>query len=432
MSALLYRLGWLVLLPLARVRLWWRARRVPEYGLHVDERFGRYRSAALPQSIWVHAVSVGEVRAASGIVHGLLESALPVVLTVTTPTGRATAMEVFATAIQTQRLTLVYSPYDATSVVEHFLSHFAPRLCVLVETEIWPTQLATLKQRGIPAVLVNARMSEKSAAAYAKRSSLMQPAFASLQAVLAQSKADAERLSDLGAHQVEVVGNLKFDNTPSPALMAQGQAWRAQIGTRAVLLASTTRPGEEALILSACQPWLAASDALLVLVPRHPQRFDEVAQLARNMGPRVTRRSAGLPTADVHVWLGDSMGEMAAYYALSDVVLMGGSLLKFGAHNLIEAMAQAKPVLIGPHTYNFAEATARGIEAGAVLQSADAETLISHAQALLADAPRRAAMGQAGQALVAQSAGATASTLAALTGILERAPASTDASSLHP
>ena len=420
---MLYRLSWLALLPYARLRLWWRARRQPEYALHMGERFGRYAVPRLKANVWVHAVSVGEVRAASGMLKQLLELDCSIVLTVTTPTGRATVMETFASAIESRRLTLVYSPYDVAWIVERFLTQFSPALCVLVETEVWPTQLALLHARGIPAVLINARMSEKSAAAYAARRGVMRPAFASLHRVLAQSAADAQRLTALGANHVETLGNLKFDNTPSSALMALGRAWRATLSPqRRVLLASTTRPGEEALILAASREWLTKSDVLLVLVPRHPQRFDEVGQLVSSTGLTLTRRSAGVPTPQTQVWLGDSMGEMPAYYAMSDVVLMGGSLLKFGAHNLIEAMAQAKPVLIGPHTYNFAQATARGVEGGAVLQAADIDTLIGHAKALLQDPSRCARMGAAGQALVTQSAGATARTLAVLVDILSLTP----------
>src|SRR6185503_4217360 len=333
-------------LPLVLARLWWRGRREPGYREHIAERLGRYGIPRKEKLVWVHAVSVGEARAAAPLVHGL-QGALPdhgVLMTCTTAAGRATLRQLYGESVLASFL-----PYDFPGSVQGFLEHFRPRLGVIMETEVWPNLIDGCGANGVPLVLANARMSEKSARGYERWSGLTHPAFAGLAAVCAQSAADAGRLRALGAPRVQVSGNLKFDVTPSPQQLAAGRAWREALG-RPVLLLASTREGEEKLLLQYLD--LLPSAALLVVVPRHPQRFDEVAQLAQS---RRTRNP--IPAATDRVHLGDTMGEMAFYFAAADAAVIGGSFMPLGGQNLIESLASGTPVVIGPSMFNFAEAT---------------------------------------------------------------------------
>ena len=377
-------------LPLILARLWWRGRREPRYREAVAERFGRYRLPATPGLVWIHAVSVGEARAAAPLVKAL--AGQPILVTCTTAAGRDTLQQTYGDSI-----TAAYLPYDYPQAVARFLAHFRPRLGILMETEVWPNLLAGCAQAGVPVMLANARMSEKSAQGYARWSGLTRPAFASLAAVCAQSSADAERLRSLGAANVEVTGNLKFDAQPDPAQVADGQAWRARL-RRPVLLLASTREGEEKLLLAEPAP----SETLVVVVPRHPQRFDEVAALADS---RRTLRP--LPSPGERVHLGDTMGEMAFYYGACDVAVIGGAFAPLGGQNLIEALACGAPVVLGPHMFNFAEATRLALEAGAAVQAADARSAMQAAFALLADDARRHKMSAAGRKLCEAHRGAT-------------------------
>ena len=383
-------------LPLILLRLWWRGRREPGYRAGVPERFGHYELDAPPKLLWVHAVSVGEARAAAPLVRALTQ-ALPdhhVLVTCTTAAGRETLKQVYG-----ETVLAAYLPYDFPESVQSFLEHFRPRLGVLMETEIWPNLLAGCAQNGVPVLLANARMSEKSARGYAFWSALTRPAFAVLAAVCAQSPADAERLRALGARDVDVTGNLKFDVHPDPAQLAAGRAWRAALG-RPVLLLASTREGEEKLLLDA----LPASDGklLVVVVPRHPQRFEELAQ---RVPSRRTRTEMPGPGDRVH--LGDTMGEMPFYYAACDVAVIGGSFVPLGGQNLIEALAVGAPVVVGPSMFNFAEATRLAVKAGAALQASHAGAAIRAALDLLADRSRRERMGEAGKKLCEAHRGAT-------------------------
>ena len=396
--------------PLVWLRLLWRSRRQPDYLGHLGERWGFYsRATAGAPLIWVHAVSVGETRAAQPLVRGLLD-AYPgheLLLTCMTPTGRATAREMYDGE---PRVRLAYLPYDYPGAARRFLAHFAPRLGVLMETEVWPNLLAACRRKEVPVVLVNARLSRRSARGYARIAPLARPALQGLAAVAAQTEADANRLALLGAHPIRICGNLKFDVTPAPALLEQGEDWRRQLPGRRVWLAASTREGEEEALLRAWQA-LAAPDLLLVLVPRHPQRFDVVARLLETAGIPFRRRSQGLPQPGEQVWLGDSMGEMAAYYRLAQVAFIGGSLAPLGGQNLIEAAACGCPVLVGPHTFNFSQATEDAIAAGAALRVRDAEELGLVAAQLLQDPERCLAMGRAGLAFCASHQGAARRTL---------------------
>ncbi len=402
---LLYVLLLYIAAPLVLLRLLWRARRQPEYLRHVAERWGWYRGdSGTASCIWVHAVSVGETRAAEPLVRALRQR-YPrhrIVLTHMTPTGRAAGQALFGDGVLQ-----CYLPYDYPGAVVRFLEHFRPDAGVILETEIWPNLIHAGALRNIPLYLVNARLSEQSLRGYRRVAGLGREALDAFTVIAAQTAADAERLQQLGCRRVVVTGNLKFDVDPPALQIERGGMLRASLGARAVLLAASTREGEEALLLdAACAAGLR--DAVLIIVPRHPQRFDAVAALIAGRGLRLQRHSSGVaPAADTQALLGDTMGEMFMFYAASDVVLLGGSFLPYGAQNLIEPCAVGKPVIIGPSVYNFTEAAAAAVAAGAALQVADMSAAISAAMELAADPERCARMGAAGQAFTAEHRGAT-------------------------
>jgi 3-deoxy-D-manno-octulosonic-acid transferase len=330
---------------------------------------------------------------------------VPLLLTHMTPTGRSAAGDAVGAA--TLRC---YLPYDYPFAMRRFLAHFQPRFGVLLETELWPNLIATGAERGIPLMLANARLSERSARGYRRIAALAGESLCRLRGIAAQTEADAARLRALGAPSVKVLGNLKFDVAPAPELLLMGEAWREGFGTRVVILVASSRDGEERLLLDAWQADSHRGEALLVLVPRHPQRFDAVFDLARAAGFRTERRSTTTrPAPNCEVFIGDSMGEMPAYYRASDVAVIGGSLLPFGGQNLIEACAAGVPVLIGPHSYNFAAASDAAIAAGAALRVNDAVHALRLALALAADpAQRRAMSAQAERFAVAHRGAARA------------------------
>lgn len=405
----LYTLALYLLLPWALLHLVLRSRKQPEYLDHWRERFGRYapRRDAKPL-IWIHAVSVGETRAAQPLVQAL-QARYPdhaILLTHMTPTGRETSVALFGDKVERG-----YLAYDYPGAVARFLNHWQPRFGLIMETEIWPNLVSACAGRQIPLLLANARLSQRSANRYDRLKTLVREAMGRLTGVAAQAPADADRLRHLGAQQVEVTGNIKFDVTVPETQVQLGETFRTRIGERPVLLCASTREGEEALLFDA---WKSAQvgDALLVLVPRHPQRFGEVAALARNAGFRVQQRSDDHSVAaDTQVWIGDSMGEMFAYYTACDVAFVGGSLLDFGSQNLIEPCAVGKPVLVGPSTYNFAQAASDAQAAGATLAVGDAADLVNQALTLLESTAKRDAMAIAGLAFTSKHRGATARTL---------------------
>lgn len=379
MARLLYTVLIHLATPLILLRLLWRARKQPEYLQHLGERWGIYRTPVPERLIWVHAVSVGETRAAQPLIEAL-QAAWPehrILLTGMTPTGRAAGREVYGDGV-----IQAYLPYDYPAAVDRFYKHFSPGFGVLMETEIWPNLLAGAQKRKIPVILANARLSERSARGYGKLPALARPAFAALRAVAAQTAGDGARIASLGATRVTVCGNIKFDVTPAPEKISLGHAWREAIGQRRIWLAASTREGEEELVLAAWRR-IAVAGALLVLVPRHPQRFDQVAELLAREEVAFVRRSTGLPQHDTAVWLGDSMGEMVAYYTLAEIAFIGGSLLPLGGQNLIEAAACGCPVVVGPHTFNFQQATVDAIAAGAAARVEDAEGVAATINRLL-------------------------------------------------
>jgi 3-deoxy-D-manno-octulosonic-acid transferase len=418
--------GWIyttilfLLLPYVVFHLVWRARRQPEYLHHWGERFGRYRRVRpLRPVIWLHAVSVGETRAAAPLVKAL-QARYPehqILLTHMTPTGREAGEQLFGTDVLR-----CYLPYDYPFAVRRFLAHFKPELGLLLETEVWPNLIQACRVANVPLCLVNARLSEKSARRYARFGKLTAASLRQMSAIAAQTEEDARRLEELGASNVSVMGNLKFDITPSAELLELGSRLLQRFGPeRLIFLAASTREGEEEQILAAVKN-LGMPELLTVIVPRHPQRFDSVAQLLDQLGIPWQRRSAEQPLgAATQVVLGDSMGEMFAYYAACDVAFIGGSLLPYGGQNLIEACAVGKPVIIGPHTYNFAEAAERAVEAGAAVRVASAEELARELRRLLHDPEQRRRMGQAGLEFSRQHQGATGKVMAILEVIASEA-----------
>jgi 3-deoxy-D-manno-octulosonic-acid transferase len=426
-----YSFMWWLALPLVLGRLWWRGRKEPGYRAHWAERLGFY--AGMPRSrggaIWVHAVSVGETRAAEPLIDALLAEYpdRQIILTHMTPTGRATGRSLFAK--HGERLVQSYLPYDTGFMVSRFLRHFAPSICILMETEVWPNLIASCKAHGVPVALVNARLSERSLRRGQRFGGLMMEAARAITVVAAQTEADAQRIRSLGAPQVGVTGSIKFDVVIPQAALDTGAWLRARFGSRPVLLCASTREGEEIGILDAFAALDAATRPLLLVVPRHPQRFDEVAAMAADRGLALVRRSAlhdHLAQADASrpdaahadVVLGDSMGEMFAYYRACDVAFIGGSLLPLGGQNLIEACALGKPVLVGPHTFNFAQATEDAIAAGGAARVADAQALMAESVALLEDPAQRDEMGRRAAHFAAQHRGATARTLQLLRSVI--------------
>jgi len=403
---------WLIA-PLVLLRWWLRSRREPLYRHALGERFGFGRAAVAPGAVWIHAVSLGETRASAALIDALRRErpGLRLLLTHGTATGREAGR-----ALLRDGDAQAWLPYDTPGAVRRFLARHRPSVGVLMETEVWPNLLHGARAAGVPMLLANARLSERSLRRGLRLAALLRPAMAALQRALAQTEADAERLRQAGVAQVDVMGNLKFDMALDAALLMRGQAWAARSG-RPIVLAASTREGEESMLLTAWRE-LGAADALrLWIVPRHPQRFDEVAGLVEQAGWQLSRRSAwgavGEPEATqlasalaADVWLGDSLGEMPAYYAAAKVALLGGSFEPLGGQNLIEAAACGCPVVMGPHTFNFADAAERLLAVGAGQRVSDFAEAVRSARGLALDEARRAGMAERGRAFAAAHRGA--------------------------
>ena len=415
MSRNVYTFLLYLLLPFTPLKLLWRARKQPEYLEHWQERYGFYKIKPHKPVIWLHCVSVGETRAAEPLVKALLAQhpEYLILLTHTTPTGRATSEQLFG-----GNVSRAYLPYDLPFAVNRFLKHFKPVIGLLMETELWFNLIASCQQHKIPLLLANARLSEKSAQGYLKLGKVARQGLQGLTAIAAQTPQDAARLQNLGANNVSIIGNIKFDVAPQDNAATKGQALRNVLGKeRLVFLAASTRDGEEELILDA----VAEADIpnlLTIIVPRHPQRFDAVAELLKKNTSGFARRSSlgndTVVNAQTSFVLGDSMGEMFTYYASCDIAFIGGSLLPLGGQNLIEACSMGKPVLIGSHTFNFEQATEMAIAAGAALRVQDSSDLARHLQTLFADAGKQNAMSAAALRFSNESRGATERTLSLL------------------
>lgn len=358
--------------PFLRLKLLSRGKAEPGYLVNVEERFGRYSQPAVDTTtethkfVWIHAVSLGETRAAAVLIEAL-RLHLPgmrLLLTHGTATGRTEGQKLLRTGdVQ------VWQAWDSAAVARRFVAHFQPRIGIMMETELWPNMAAVCAKKGIPLVIANARMSEKTYLLTKKFDTLARPAYQSISAVWPQSAADEVRFAKLGAPVAGVFGNLKFDAKIDAVQLATGKNWRSGM-RKPVMMFASSRDGEELLFLQTIQNLQKInSNVQCLIVPRHPQRFDEVAALIQKHGFNVSRRtawSAQPDSTDAHtIWLGDSLGEMALYYGMSDVALLGGSFEPLGGQNLIEAAACGCPVVMGPSVFNFAEAAALAVQTGA-------------------------------------------------------------------
>jgi len=408
MNRFFYSLLLYLALPFVPLKLLWRGIKQPAYLRHWPERFGFYNTPVIRPVIWLHCVSVGETRAAEPLVKAL-QISYPnhqILLTHGTPTGRETSEALFGGSLFNNSVQRVYLPYDLPFAVNHFLNHFKPAIGLLMETELWFNLIAACKQREIPLLLLNARLSEKSAKGYTKLGKLVSESLHSLSAIAAQTTEDLTRLQTLGANNISVAGNLKFDVKPPVDALNKGLQLRKLLGSeRTIFLASSTRKGEEERILEAVK----GLSLLTVIVPRHPQRFNEVEAIIQSVGFTYQRRTNLVAPIDnnIQVILGDSMGELFTYYAACDFTFIGGSLLKYGGQNLIEATSMGKPILIGEHTFNFADATKNAINEGAAMRVKDTAKLREKIQYLLENKVKRQEMSEAALRFSEASTGAT-------------------------
>ncbi|MFY8018080.1 MAG: 3-deoxy-D-manno-octulosonic acid transferase [Inhella sp.] len=399
--------GWAMRLaaPLLLLRWWARGAAEAGYRLHMKERLGLYGAPTESGRLWLHAVSLGETLAAAPLVQALRERepGLRLLFTHTTATGREAGAKLLRPGDAQ-----CWLPIDTPGACQRFFDHWQPRAGILMETEVWPSLLFAAQRAEVEVTLANARLSERSLRKGQRFGSLLRGAAQRLHQALAQTEADALRLKAMGAASVQVAGNLKFDSKPPTDQVALGQRWRAST-KRAVLLAAVTREGEEAMLLDAWRDWPSDTKPVLLVVPRHPQRFDEVEGLLQKAGLRVARRrqwSLGLPAKSADAWLGDSLGEMAAYYAAADLALLGGSFAPLGGQNLIQAASGGCPLLMGPHTFNFSDAAEGALQAGAAERVADMAEALRRAQDLMKNTPVRQAMAQAGVQFAAAHQGA--------------------------
>lgn len=422
------RAWYTVLLALLAGPLWavmrWRAWRTrTEWAVWSAERFGR-RAPHVPRlaraPVWVHAVSVGETRAAAPLIHALLAQGECVLLTHTTPTGRQTGQALYAKAIEQGRLQQAWMPYDFAGCWRRFLAGYAPRLGVLIEREVWPNMVAACRTAGVPMALVSARLSARGAARSSRLGRVLREAYGALDVVCAQSEDDASRLRAVGCRHVVVCGNLKFDVLLDAAQIQAGRAWREALGRPVIVLAST-REGEDRELIRAVQNVLqgeaGAASPLIVWVPRHAPRFDDVAASVAQAGLSIERRShlgTAWPAPSTRVYLGDTLGEMAFYYGAADVAVIGGSFAPLGAQNFIEACAAGVPVILGPSVYNFQEAARDALAQGLVVQVTDAQAALAQAGTWVLDPAHRAQFATRAQVWLGQHVGATSRILAHL------------------
>ena len=391
----LYTLAMYLVTPLIVLRLLARGVRYRDYHRRWRERFGYYQGPTLRGSIWVHAVSVGEVNAAEPLIKALREAYVnaPLVVTTVTPTGSERVRQLFGDSVYH-----VYLPYDLPFAVSRFMKRVRPRLAIIVETEIWPNLYFACKKRGIPLMIVNARLSERSLRGYRPLQGLVRSALGCVRQIAAQSRTDAARYRLLGVEPARIVvsGNLKFDMPVPYAAVQAGEELRRQWGhLRPVWIAGSTHEGEELPVLEAhLQVLKRLPDALLLIAPRHPERFRAVESAVRSLGFSVATRSADrVPSAAHQVFVIDAMGELMQFYAAADLAFVGGSLVPIGGHNVLEPAALSRPVLVGPHTFNFEEITLTLIGEGAAVRLADASELGAAVLQLLRDAERRKSMG---------------------------------------
>ncbi|QIA01228.1 lipid IV(A) 3-deoxy-D-manno-octulosonic acid transferase [Pseudomonas fluorescens] len=426
MNRTLYTALFYLGLPLVAIRLWLRSRKAPAYAKRIGERFSYGLPTLQPGGIWVHAVSVGESIAAAPMIRALLQRypQLPITVTCMTPTGSERIHAMFANEPRIQHC---YLPYDLPCAAARFLDRVQPKLAVIMETELWPNHIHQCAKRGIPVALANGRLSERSAKGYGRFSKLTAPMLAEMSLFAVQTEAEAQRFRDLGARAetVEVTGSIKFDLTIDPQLLQRAAELRGQWQAleRPVWIAASTHEGEDEVVLNAHRRLLANHpDALLILVPRHPERFNSVFELCQREGFATVRRSTGASVdAQTSVLLGDTMGELLFLYALADSAFVGGSLVPNGGHNLLEPAALAKPVISGPHLFNFLDIAAQLRSAGALAEVDDAEGLAIEVQRLF-ELPRDAQrMADAGLSVMRRNQGALQRLLDGLGRLIDRA-----------
>ncbi|WP_438300512.1 lipid IV(A) 3-deoxy-D-manno-octulosonic acid transferase [Pseudomonas sp. NMS19W] len=425
MNRTLYTALFYLGLPLVAIRLWLRSRKAPAYAKRIGERFSYGMPTLQPGGIWVHAVSVGESIAAAPMIRALLQRypTLPITVTCMTPTGSERIHAMFANEPRIQHC---YLPYDLPCAAARFLDRVQPKLAVIMETELWPNHIHQCAKRGIPVALANGRLSERSAKGYGRFSKLTAPMLAEMSLFAVQTEAEAQRFRDLGARPetVEVTGSIKFDLTIDPQLLQRAAELRGQWQAleRPVWIAASTHEGEDEVVLNAHRRLLANHpDALLILVPRHPERFNSVFELCQREGFATVRRSTGANVdASTSVLLGDTMGELLFLYALADSAFVGGSLVPNGGHNLLEPAALAKPVISGPHLFNFLDIAAQLRSAGALAEVDDAEGLATEVQRLF-ELPRDAQrMADAGLNVMRRNQGALQRLLDGLGRLIDR------------
>jgi 3-deoxy-D-manno-octulosonic-acid transferase len=393
--------------PFAIALVLWRGLRDRGYWQGLGERFGWGRRMNSAPTIWLHAVSLGEMSAAAPLARALRLKypQNPLVLTTATPTGRARARDLFGDSVDVRFL-----PYDTPGAVARFLDRIRPRLAIIMETELWPNLFKECERRGVPLVLASARLSAKSVARYRRFGSLFRGIFSASSLLAAQTPKDAERFIAIGAQsaRTHVIGNIKFDMELGPGIIDQGRELRASFGSaRPTWIAGSTHAGEEEQVLAAHQE--LPSEALLLLVPRHPDRFRAVADLLSSRGLRFTRRSSGaVPDGATQVVLVDTVGELAALYASADAAFVGGSLVPIGGHNLLEPAALGLPVLTGPYHANSKDIARLLLSEGAAVQVADARELAAALRVLLADPNERRRIGTIGRRIVESNRGSVA------------------------
>jgi 3-deoxy-D-manno-octulosonic-acid transferase len=410
-----YSLAMSLLLPLTLVHLFWRGLSQRAYWRRWDERFAFYREPARCDGLWLHAVSVGEVNAAAALLDRLRARypELPVLITTTTPTGSERARAIWGEAVQH-----VYLPYDTPGAVRHFLDQFRPRIAIVMETEIWPCLFVEIGRRGLPLLIVNARLSERSLVGYAPIRRMLRIALRAVSEVLAQTPADLERYRRLGLApaQGRVLGNLKYDIALPAELVARMRGERVHWGEREVWIAASTHPDEEAAVIAAHQRVLARFPrALLLWAPRHPERFAAAIDQAAAAGMRVARRREhAWPAADTQCFVIDTLGELVGFYACADIAFVGGSLQPIGGHNVLEPAALGLPSLVGPHTFNFQDVTELLLEAGGVRRIADGGELAQAVLQAFADPEACASSGRNARQRLLTERGALERTLAVI------------------
>ncbi len=416
----IYSFLFYLLVPPILCRMLWRSRREPAYRKRLGERFGFYRQTSPIHSvIWIHAVSVGEAEAAFPLIRTLRRQFpyTPFLVTTTTPTGSARVK-----AVLNDEVAHVYLPYDLPDAVARFLDHFRPSLAVVLETEIWPNLFHASAIRGIPLAIVNARLSERSARGYARLGNLTRQTLANVRLIAAQTQADADRFLAVGAkpETVKMTGNIKYDIELPDDYFRQGIVLRDSLfGKRPVWIAASTHEGEELLVLRAfAEIRVAKPELLLVLVPRHPPRFDKVASLCLSEGFTLSRRCLHETAKQADVFLVDTLGELRQFYAASDIAFIGGSLVPVGGHNVLEAAVAGIPVIFGPHMFNFLEAGRRLKEAGGAVQISDGGQLAGIVIDLLHHVNHNLRMGEAGREFVEAGRGALGRVVEALAGLV--------------